>query len=419
MRCSFLFSGVILACGILSSGTEAQDATVFVQHALKSGEENPILVQSYQLPGGDENVRHAGVPTLIRVPQGGRGCFRIERSNPLLYTYALGSKILKVEKPDTISQLMKQLLALAPKAALPGMGFVAADRISAADTAEKYASAVGQLVRITTEIEAMKLSSDSATDIAAFARRVLVSGSAFADTNYIADDIYESMSEGMKKDMGVRIVRSAQLTQAEKGKRLVKEFEAVEALLEQRLCSAPLAKDRLQLNLSIAPKEGVPASNLRRIVGDAVTSFEVDPVSNTEMDFGPGVIMNTLGRPSKSFALADGKITQGTGEQLLFRPAIMANFRSWGPAWFWGSIGVSGSKDGISDLFVGAAGRFGQQIAGARVSIGIGLAASQLPVGLSKGAVGQPLPEDISSLDKILRKSLVPGLGVVLMATGF
>lgn len=419
MRCPLLLSGVILACGVLSSRTEAQDATVFVQHAVKSGEENPVPLRSYQLPGEDEKVRHAGVPTLIRVPQGGRGCFRVERSNPLLYTYTLGSKILKVETPDTISQVMKQLLALAPKAALPGMGFMAADKISAADTAGKYASTVGQLLRITTEMEALKLSSDSAADLAMLARRALASGSASADTNSIADGIYNSMSEGMKKDMGVRMVRAAQLAQAEKGKRLVREFEAVEALLAQRLCSAPLAKDRLHLTLSIAPKEGVPAANLKRMVGDEVTSFDVDPVSNTEMDFGPGVILNTLGRPSKSFALEDGKITQGQGEQLLFRPAIMANFRSWGPGWLWGSVGVSGSKDGISDLFVGATGRFGQQIAGARVSIGIGLAASQLPVGLSKGAVGQPLPEDISSLDKILRKSLVPGLGVILMATGF
>jgi hypothetical protein len=131
------------------------------------------------------------------------------------------------------------------------------------------------------------------------------------------------------------------------------------------------------------------------------------------------MIFNTLRERSKSFAVADGKVTETEGDQLLFRPAIFADFRSWGPAWIWGTVGISGDKEGVSDLFVGVTGRFGFSVVGARIALGIGLAATRLPTGLTKGAVGEPLPPDVANIDKIVKKSLVPGLGITLMATGF
>lgn len=425
-----IFIAVMLCSALFCDANAQEVATVFVQHVKKTTSVNPDLQRSYQLPRENETVRHVGVPMLIPVPQGGKGCFKVERSNPLLYTYTIGSKILKVETPDTINQVLKQLLALAPKAqvssaavtALAGFGFIPANAEKAIVTKlnpdDVYAAKVGQLFRITTEMEDLKLSSDTAESLASLAKAGLVMAAQAADSNSAADAAYKVVSDP-EPSMIVKMLRASQITQANKAKRLAQEFNAVDALLAERLCSGQVKDQRLHLSLSIAGKEGVPADNLKKITGDTVTSFDIDPQSDTQLDFGPGMILNTLANPSKTFAVANGVITQGEGDQLLFRPAILANFRSWGPSWIWASLGVAGNTDGISDLFVGATGRFGQQVAGVRVAIGIGLAASNLPVGITKGAVGAALPDDIASLDKIIKKRLVPGLGVILTATGF
>lgn len=412
---------LLVSVCVLSLGKKvsAQDATVFLRHPQKTGEAKPSIQLSYQLPGEDEAIRHAGIPTLMPIPQGGSACFRVERANPLLYTYSVGSKIVKVETPDTVSQVLRQLLALAPKAAIPGVGLLPDDRVSTADQTAVYAGTVGQLFRIRTEMESLKVSSDSASNLVALANEGITLANAAADTSTAADKEYASLPDATKKDMTVRMLRAGQLDQTDKAKRLAQEFASVEALLGQRLCAAPLGKERMHVTLSIAAKPGIGTDNLKKVTGDELASFDVEPISNAAIEFGPGLILNRLDRKGKEFALSEGKITESEGDDLLFRPSVFANFRSWGPKWIWGTVGVSGDKDGISDLFVGGTGRFGYSVAGARLAVGVGLAATRLATGLTKGAVGQPLPADITSLEKIVKKKLLPGLGIVLMATGF
>jgi hypothetical protein len=408
-----------LLAAFVVQNARAQDATVFFPHVEKVGEKKPSVQLRYQLPGEDEKAIHRGIPAVIQVPQGNAACYQIERANPLLYVYSIGSKIVKVETPDTASQVLKQILALAPKPAIPGMGLLADDKPIDGDPVAGYAATVGQLFRIRTEMEALKLSSDTATNLVALARHGMRLASAAADTAAAADKKYSALSDASKKDLTARMLRAAQLDQSEKSKRLLDEFTSVSALVDQPLCSAPLSKDRLHLSLSIAGKSGIPSENLRRITGDEVAAFDAEPLSNQELEFGGGMILAKPDHRAKTFALAENKITEGKGDELLFRPALFVNLRSWGPRWLWASIGLSGDKDGIGDLFAGITGRFGHQVAGARLAAGVGLTATKLVTGLSKGSVGQPLPSDINSLDKILKKELVPGFGIMLMATGF
>jgi len=398
--------------------TLAQEATVFVRHPLKNSGKKPVVQLEYQLPGERTDERHAGDPPLLLVPQGSQACFSVERANPLLYTYTVGSKILKVETPDTVSRILKQLLALAPRAVVPGQGFFAPDTVGTSGPIGQYAATVGQLFRIRTEMEALKLSSDSASNLVELAKAGIMLASEAADTNTVAEDAYKALSDEARKQMTVRMLRAGQLDQADRAKHLAGEFEGAEGLMTQRLC-VPMAKDRVRVTLSIAARSGVGADNLKKMTGDEIASFDAEPKSTAALEFGPGVIFNTLRDRSKSFAVAEGKIVENEGDQLLFRPAILANFRSWGPTWIWGTVGISGNDEGISDLFVGVTGRFGYSIAGARLALGVGLAAARLPTGLTKGAVGEALPADVPNIDKIVKKSLVPGFGIVLMATGF
>lgn len=408
--------GVLIALSFARIAA-AQDATVFLQQPPKTGT-SPVIALSYQLPGEDEKVRHAGMPGLLQVPQGGHACFRVEGKNPLLYDYTVGSKILKVETPDTVTDILKKLLALAPAAA--GVGFnPREDTGKSVDPVLAYQYKVGDVFRIATAMKALKLSSDSAEDVLALSRKGVEAASDASDTSAVADTLYDALTAAQKKDMGVRMLRATQLDQLDKAKHLGEEFDNVESLLRQPLCSPALGKDRLHVSLSIAGKTGIPAASLKKATGDTIASFDVEPVSTAALEFGPGIIVNSLSHRSKEFALKDDKIAQTDGDQLLFRPAVLANFRSWGPGWIWGTVGISGDKEGISDLFLGVTGRFGYSVAGARLALGVGLAASRLPVGLTDGAVGQALPANISKLDKIVKKSLVPGIGIMLMATGF
>jgi hypothetical protein len=410
-----------LVCAVaVPSSLCAQNATVRLMHPPKDGDKKPSVGYAYQLPGESENVWHAGLPELISVPQGGLACFRIEGANPLLYTYSVGSTIVKVETPDTVGQIIKQLLALAPKAALAGAGFVqpTADE-GGPEPAVRYAQVVGQVLRLRTEAEALKISSDTATNILALARVGKQRADAATDSAGIAEDVYKGLTDATRKLLTTRVLRAAHLEQTEKAKRLSQEFMSVQSQLNQPLCSAKLDKDRLHVTLSIAAKAGIPADNITKYTGDEVAAFDVEPLSTKALDFGPGMVINALVRQAKTFSLVDQKIEEGQGDGLLFRPAVFANFRYWSPQWVWGTVGVSGNKDGIEDLFVGLTARFVYSVAGARLAMGIGLAATRLPSGLTQGVVGQPLPANVSELDKIIKKSLMPGVGVMINVMGF
>src|ERR1035437_7144258 len=94
---------------------EAQDATVFVTHKLTK--EGGSAVMTYRAAGADTSRRVAGLPKFLEVPDGSRACVVVDRANPVLYTYALSAKAIKVTVPDSMSSSLKLLMGLAQGAA--------------------------------------------------------------------------------------------------------------------------------------------------------------------------------------------------------------------------------------------------------------------------------------------------------------
>jgi hypothetical protein len=66
----------------------------------------------------------------------------------------------------------------------------------------------------------------------------------------------------------------------------------------------------------------------------------------------------------------------------------------------------------VSDVFIGLTLRSGNSLVGPRIGLGLGLALSRVPVGVSQGTVGGALPADVKNVDDIVQRSFRAGLGV-------
>ena len=390
------------------SPLQAQDATVFYVHGFK-GDTVPELY--YRLAGQDTARRASGVPNPLRVPEGGRVCFRVDGGNPLLYTYAVGSKVLKTDTPDTVSSIIKAMLALSAVGSTPikvaGAGF-----LQGGDNVDAYSRQVSDVARQSTLLSELREASDGAHDL----RSLLDSGAVLVRKARAASDsadvLYKGISDDAKVSPSLRMIRATQVTELNRANTLAKQFESARQTLRHSYCETVGAQP-LRITLIVTPGgDDVPADKHLRVTGNSVASVTVQPVATRAFDFGAGVVLAVPFRPYTTYSLKGTLIHAEAGDQLLIRPLVLVNLRGWSSDKVWLTLGTAGSASALTDGYLGLTYRAGN-LGGITASLSGGLSIVRLPTKLEKGVPETDLPTDVS-FDDAVHKSWVPAFGVGL-----
>jgi hypothetical protein len=212
-------------------------------------------------------------------------------------------------------------------------------------------------------------------------------------------------------------LRLLQLHAWEQIGKLHDDFVAARRLLNKPLC-VDVNKDRVSVSLSISSRlaSTEKADLQRRKPGDKVVSFEAEPVSTVVFEVVPGALVTSLVSGARTFVVENGVVV-GRPAGTAFHIGGFAMGR-WPKTPVWGALGVATSDTKNPDLFAGLVVRLGNLITGPNLGIGGGVSWTYAPVGLKKGAEGQPLPSGVDKLDDIVDRSYQPGLGVVFTLTG-
>lgn len=406
---------IALALYSVAEDARAQDATVFVTHRLTS--QGPTRETTYRLAGEDTARRHAGLPGMLEVPAGSRACVVVENANPVLYSYSLSAKAIKVTAPDSMVASMKLLMGLAQAAspALAKMGttaMIGALPSAAPDTS--YAAAVAAVYRPYLTLADLRAISDSATNLPAIARQV---SAVFADSvkkyNNVADATYDSLK--VKTAVQTRMLRAQQLEAFQKASGIATEFAMALGRYHDPICTTALT-GRSRVVLAVASQAGT--KDAARATGDSLIAFTAEAETDQDFEFGAGMVVNALTSHGKNLAVENGVVTEKTADAVLFRPIFFGHYRNWGARWLYATVGTAVSGKSISDVFLGATSRFGAR-SGVGIALGFGLALSEQVVDLKQGRIGDALPKDVSNLSDITTKQLKPGLGIALSLTGF
>jgi len=407
-KAAALLTYIGLQCYSLAS---AQRATVYYDHRPgQSDAEGRISFQTSEDKG--EERRH-GTPPRLQVPQGSSACVVVENANPVLYTYSLSSKTLTVEAPADLGKIAAALNVLLGFAKARGFAANPKDTLQPAFYYQLVAGLIDDLVAM----KSTEMSSDTAAALAAVLRRI--------DTLYLRADSSNNRATNIRSKLSPQAPESpVPLVAAEQED----AWNAIVALRKRFIDAAAKASDPLcakiddkvlRITLSIKPAlDTGKVFSPRRPIGDSVVTFEAQPVSNVAFEVAVGGLVSTLTSEQSRFAVENGVVVQRSDRTPIFKTTIFALGRAWRGSWLRGAIGASVDDKGASALFFGLAGKFGVAIVGPELSLGVGLSLARVPVGLTQGSVGMPLPSSVSDVNKVVSTALRPGLGVSFTLTG-
>jgi hypothetical protein len=421
MSFAWRFSLLLILLGALSSVGRAQNAIVYYDHRPGSSTMDSRL--QFQLPEDEASFRRNGPPPRFYVPKGQKACFVVENSNPVLYVYSVGAKVLTVGTPADLAPIfaaLQQVLGVEVASALEAVGRQAdslrAGRAPEEGEVEYYAALVEDLVSRLRSMQQLKLDSDNEVSFESSVASVAAAYSDAQKANEIATQYFQTLPDRDK--FIITLLREHQLDAWQSIGGIQKEFQDASEVVNDRLC-VTVDDQRLQVILSVkakfVPLEG---QEIQRPVGNTLVSFEVDPVPTSTFVVAPGAMLSMFVSEQKRYSVEDGVVIESNDNSPRFLLGVFAMARTLRVPWLWGAIGVSSGGQGVPDLFFGLVSRFGSSALGTQMSLGVGLALAYVPVDLERGAVGEPLPGDIDDVSQIVRRGLRPGLSVSFAITG-
>jgi hypothetical protein len=387
------------------SVANSREATIFYDHAPPGSTRDGGRFE-YLLPGDPTDGRRNGRPARIQIEEGGEICFKIEHANAVLYDYSLKTEVLETPSPpSSLLELVKKFADFFEPIAVPKV----------VTDSTRYVESVTGLYKNLSEMRQKTLQSDSIADFNVSYKAVDSLNTLAKENNSAADSLWVILERGGVKPNGfLAMLRGVQTTLWQETSTLWDRFEKAKGW-DARRC-VEIGTDRLRISLRI--KGEAEDNTLMRPRGD-VGSVEAIPIATSGFAVAGGAVVSVLVRDQKRFTLRDGVVTEMDDDEPRLRPMVFGLGRAWTVPWLWGAIGVSADDDGVSDVFLGLMARFGSALGGQQLSIGIGPTFTRVAVGLEKGQVGEPLPEDIDDLDDIIERQLRFGLGFTLAITGF
>jgi hypothetical protein len=376
-------------------GALAQDAYVYYDHRPGAAGLDGRL--SYIRSGGDQTDRQLGRPPALSVPNGSQVCIQVTSRNDVLYTYAIGVKNVAADTIPGLAALVKQLTdALAiphPLAVTDG-----------------YLTTVAHLYERLLELQVAQLGSDSIADIAASAAGVASLFANATEANNAANTAFADLG-GANSSPPARLLRLVQTDLWQRITAINARFQRARQTADDPLCTK-VGSSRLRITLKIARSTVDSAGRPQRPVGDTVVTLDVHPQDNRLVIVEPGTIVSVFTQEKSSFGVSGGVVTQTRDRSPGLHAGVLAMFRAGSIDWLYLTLGVGTAEKSVADVLLGVTMRGGASLVGGRLSIGVGLALSRVPVGLSQGTVGGALPATTKNVNDIVKRDFRAGLAV-------
>ncbi len=391
-------AGMLVLVGSLAAkGLRAQDAFVYYDHHPgAAGLDGRV---SYVPSGHDSGAHLLGRPPTLVIPSGSRLCIEVVHGNPALYAYSLLAKTLP---PDTIAGLSALITQLSGAITKPGPG----GGSGASPVIVQVASLYAKLL----EMQVYQFASDSIADFAQAAARM---GSLYLEATGI-NRLAESLLQQRDTTLGPGVQELLRAVRAETWGRIGvinARFRHALEIAGDPMCT-PVGTSRLRVTLQIARTLTDSAGKPLRPVGDSILTVIVDPRDERTFLVEPGFLLSVGTQDKSTIGLQGGVVTQTPDHSVGAHAAVFALARLGDIRWLWATLGVASAEKTVSDIFAGVTFRGGASLAGDHLSVGVGLALSRVPVGLSQGAVGSALPASVKSVSDIVQYGFRPGLGV-------
>jgi len=381
-------------------------------------------------PGARYADSTAGLPSSVvleEVPAGEQVCYVVHGANPLLYSYGMTATDVPVAPSADLAAIVKQIAGLFPneKAALNAKTLFAQPDLGTRKKPDpaQYRALVRSLAvdQLDSAAEIKRASDEASSFATSYSADALLWESTEA-TNAAADKIYKQLEGGegeppMPEFRALQQFAYAQLANAHKAVRAA--AAALQPDGESLLvCKAmPAGRTRFGLTIMARPADATVKPS-RKISGEKETlaQFTLDPEYVERFRIAPGVFIAGLFAQDRDVGVANGKLTVQPTGRTYSRTGMFAMAR--GTDYLWPTIGVAKSDGSSSvDLFAGVQLRAGNFVFGPEISVGVGLAWMDVPVGAGSLQAGDPLPDNKKLADVVSHERHF-GLGLTFTISG-
>jgi hypothetical protein len=379
----------------------------------------------YWRPGAADRDSIRGLPSATvfqEVAPGDQVCYRIDRANPLLYSYALAAVDVPVAPAADLDKFVSQIEAL-----IKGAKVAVATPGAKVDSLALFRERVRQLaVTDLRKSNAIRQGSDTATFFGSVVERDAELWEAATKTSAEAESIYKYLGDAGRdsvadlkalQELALAQLRAAHQRVAAAAESMMPADAGINAIRTLQLCK-PMLQGRTRFGVMIKPRtDGPPTSTGRRVTGEKeeLAAITIDPRYVERFRLAAGLFVAGGFSGDRNVGVADGKLTIAPSDQTYTRTGMFAMARA--TDFLWPSIAVAKGDGSSVDLFLGMNLRSGNLVFGPEVSIGLGLAWMEVPVGAKSLKAGDAVPNDVK-LANIISRERQFGLGVTFTITG-
>ena len=423
----------MVACGALLtvpvSLAFSQQVTVGVTHYAAPSTAEIDRAAFHWKPGARYQDSTAGMPSstvLLTVPPGEKVCYTIHGANPLLYQYSMTAVDVPVTPSPDLSAIANELKILVTETdkgkAVHELTVSTDEKKRLSDDVDAYRRKVRDLgVTFLAEAADFKPRSDRQQSFATVYAADSVLWSKVVAKNDSADAEYKKFPAPVQEALqDIRALQVFALSELETSHKAIEGAAAVmqpgrEALT---VCKA-MPTGRTRFGLSITARQGLGTlkpARTRSPDKESLASFTIDPEYIERFRVAPGLFVAGLFGQDRDVGVANGKVTIEPTGRTYSRTGMFAMARMTDN--IWPTIGVA-KADGSSsvDVFAGIQLRAGNFVFGPELSVGVGVAWMDVPVGAGTLKSGDALP-DKTKLEDIITRERHFGLGLTFTLSG-
>jgi hypothetical protein len=414
-----------------ASNASAQASMVRVTHYPAPGKYDVDQMAFHWKPGARFADSTIGLPSSVvfeQVPAGEQVCYVVHGANPLLYSYGMTATDVPVAPSADLDAIVKQIAGLfgPEKTGLDAKLMIVQPEVATKkgpDPADYRALVRSLAVDQLDSAAKIKRASDGALSFATTYADDSTLWESTEATNAAADKIYKQLEAAnpeapvMPEFRALQEFAYAQLIVAHKAVKTA--ADAMRPGREALAVCKPMPTGRTRFGLTITAKPADATVKPGRKVSaekETLAQFTLDPEYVERFRIAPGVFVAGLFGQDRDVGVVSGKLTIAPTGRTYSRTGMFAMAR--GTDYLWPTIGVA-KADGSSsvDLFAGVQLRAGNFIFGPEVSVGLGLAWMEVPVGAGSLQPGDPLPDNKKLADVVSRERHF-GLGLTFTISG-
>jgi hypothetical protein len=403
----------------------AQQMRVSVTHAAAQSKQGLDANAFHWKPGSPYRDSLPGLPptvVLAEVAASESVCYVVHGANPLLYTYSATAVDVPVAPNADLAKIAEQIGSLiTTMSANPQVkGLVFSPR---ADTVKATYQGLVRILAVDYLKDAARIrrESDGFPSFAVTFARDTALWSRVKTTDAAAEQAYDELKKA-GVEASVADIRSLQKYAFDNLRHAHEQVETAANLMQPghealQVCK-PMLKGRTRFGLLIKPRaDAAPVVPARRVSADKeeLAAFTIDPQYTERFRVAPGLFVAGGFSGDRNVGVADGKLTVEPTGRTYTRTGMAAMARA--TKYIWPTIAVAKGDGATVDLFAGLQLRAGNLVFGPDLSVGVGVAWMEVPIGAKGLRAGDPVPNE-TKLENIISRERQFGLGVTFTITG-